>query len=184
MTHLTQNMTKVLITFMMFFLLTSFVNGEESIATLRGDTALNAEAEPPKMEQVDNSDEKKHRNYTSQPPVIPHSIDNYRIDLNSNKCLTCHARSRVSDSGAPMVSVTHFMDRDGQFKATVSPRRYFCTQCHVEQSKAKPLVANTFVDVDDLLAEEKGMEPEHESDKEGEANSDDKETEEKEDSSK
>lgn len=184
MTHLTQNMTKVLTTFMMFFLLTSFVDAEESIATLRGDTALNAEAEAPKMEQVDNSDEKKHRNYTSQPPVIPHSIDNYRIDLNSNKCLTCHARSRVGDSGAPMVSVTHFMDRDGQFKATVSSRRYFCTQCHVVQSKAKPLVVNTFVDVDDLLAEEKGMGSEQESKKKDEEKDDSNEAEEKEDSSK
>ena len=30
-------------------------------------------------------------------------------------------------SQAPMVSITHFMDRDGQFLASVSPRRFFCT---------------------------------------------------------
>jgi nitrate reductase cytochrome c-type subunit len=32
-----------------------------------------------------------------------------------------------------MVSITHFMDRDGQFLASVSPRRFFektCIDCH------------------------------------------------------
>jgi cytochrome c-type protein NapB len=33
-----------------------------------------------------------------------------------------------------MVSITHFMDRDGQFLASVSPRRFFCTECHVPQT--------------------------------------------------
>jgi cytochrome c-type protein NapB len=50
-----------------------------------------------------------------------------------------------------MISVTHFMDRDGNFLADVSPRRYFCNQCHVPQLEAKPLVDNDFQDVDTLL---------------------------------
>ena len=50
-----------------------------------------------------------------------------------------------------MVSITHFMDRDNQFLAAVSPRRYFCTQCHVPQKEVKPLVDNDFVDIDQLL---------------------------------
>lgn len=50
-----------------------------------------------------------------------------------------------------MISVTHFMDREGQTLATVSPRRYFCTQCHVTQTDAKLLVTNDFVDVDAVL---------------------------------
>ena len=50
-----------------------------------------------------------------------------------------------------MVSITHFMNRDNQFLASVTPRRYFCTQCHVPQSDAKDLVENTFVDVDQVL---------------------------------
>jgi cytochrome c-type protein NapB len=40
--------------------------------------------------------------------------------------------------------VTHFRDREGQELDNVSPRRYFCTQCHVPQTDAKPLVDNTF----------------------------------------
>lgn len=50
-----------------------------------------------------------------------------------------------------MLSVTHFMDRDGQILAAVSPRRYFCTQCHVSQFDVKPPVSNDFVDADSLL---------------------------------
>jgi cytochrome c-type protein NapB len=99
-------------------------------------------------------DKRVMRNYPEQPPVIPHSIDGYQIDLNGNKCLSCHARSRTGESQAPMISITHFMDRDGQFLATVSPRRFFCTQCHVPQHETKPPVENTFVDIDALLARE------------------------------
>ena len=43
------------------------------------------------------------------------------------------------------------MDRDGNFLAEISPRRYFCNQCHVTQKDAKPLVDNTFVDMDTLM---------------------------------
>jgi nitrate reductase (cytochrome), electron transfer subunit len=50
-----------------------------------------------------------------------------------------------------MVSITHFMDREGQFLASVSPRRFFCTECHVPQQVTNPPVANDFVDVDSLL---------------------------------
>ena len=47
------------------------------------------------------------------------------------------------------------MDRDGQFLASVSPRRYFCTQCHVPQSMANPPVSNDFVDIDTVLSHDK-----------------------------
>jgi cytochrome c-type protein NapB len=46
-----------------------------------------------------------------------------------------------------MISITHFMNRDGQVLADVTPRRYFCTACHVPQTDAKPLVDNTFEDM-------------------------------------
>ena len=35
------------------------------------------------------------------------------------------------------------MDRDRQTLAAVSPRRYFCTQCHVPQLEVEPIVGNT-----------------------------------------
>lgn len=119
---------------------------------LRGPTPLDQIAPAPRMTLQKNTAERESRNYPEQPPVIPHSIEGYQLDLNGNKCLSCHARSRTGESQAPMISITHFMDRDGQFLATVSPRRFFCTQCHIPQHEAKAPIENTFVDVDALLA--------------------------------
>ena len=119
---------------------------------LRGPTPLNDEGAAPPMLPNRNTSEKEARNYPEQPPVIPHSIDGYQIDLRSNKCLSCHARARTGESQAPMVSITHFMDRDGQFLASISPRRFFCTECHVPQNTATPPVSNDFVDIDTLLS--------------------------------
>lgn len=124
---------------------------EDSVATLRDGVPLDELATPPQIPKVANTDLRQVRNYPEQPPLIPHKIDGYQIDLNANKCLTCHSRAAVGESQAPMVSITHFMNRDNQFLASVTPRRYFCTQCHVSQSEAKDLVENTFVDIDQVL---------------------------------
>ena len=122
-----------------------------AIATLRNGVELTVNPEAPRLEGNENHDIKRKRNYPMQPPTIPHKIDNYQVDLNTNKCLSCHHRSRTEDSQAPMVSVTHYMNREGNFLADVSPRRYFCNQCHVPQNLAKPLVENDYVDIDSIL---------------------------------
>ncbi len=122
----------------------------DALATLRGN-ALNQEAKAPPIARVYNDDKRQVRNYPEQPPVIPHDIRNYQVDVNTNRCMFCHARKATEESKAPAISITHYMDRDGQFLAVVSPRRYFCTQCHVGQTKLKDLVPNTFVDIDTLL---------------------------------
>ena len=119
---------------------------------LRGPTPLSDEGPAAPMSPTRNTSEREARNYPEQPPVIPHSIDGYQIDLRSNKCLSCHARARTAESQAPMISITHFMDRDGQFLASVSPRRYFCTECHVPQNSSKPPISNDFVDIDTMLS--------------------------------
>jgi cytochrome c-type protein NapB len=121
-------------------------------SALRGSTPLNEEGAASPMPQTRNTSEREVRNYPEQPPVIPHSIDGYQIDINGNKCLSCHARARIAESQAPMVSITHFMDRDGQFLASVSPRRFFCTECHVPQNVVTPPVSNDFMDIDTLLS--------------------------------
>ena len=54
-----------------------------------------------------------------------------------------------------MVSVTHFADRAGNARSEISPRRYFCTQCHVPQLEVKVPVANTFVDAATIGANRK-----------------------------
>ncbi|KHT64521.1 nitrate reductase [Photobacterium gaetbulicola] len=132
---------------------TEAIKGDE-LATTR-QYALSGEPQPPAMNKTINNDRIPKRNYPMQPPVIPHKIDNYQVDLNVNKCMSCHARSRVEDTQARMISVTHYMDRDGNFLAELSPRRYFCQQCHVVQTDAKPLVGTSFTDLDTLLEQEK-----------------------------
>lgn len=93
------------------------------------------------------------RNYPEQPPVVPHSIRGYQINGNFNRCLTCHSRSATALTGAPMISVTHFLDRDSQVLAAVAPRRYFCLQCHVPQQEITPIKPNTFKGIDEVLHE-------------------------------
>lgn len=147
-------MKKFAMIFMPLLLLASFVLANDNIATLRGGP-INEEPEPPKIAEVDNRDIKRARNYPMQPPTIPHTVRDYRVDLNSNKCLSCHSRKQTAQSQAPMISVTHYMDREGNFLADVSPRRYFCSQCHVVQTNAPALVGNDFKDIDQLLREDK-----------------------------
>ena len=84
------------------------------------------------------------RDFVQQPPLIPHRITGYTITAEFNRCMECHAWSRAPDTGATKVSQSHFKDRDGRELSNISPRRYFCLQCHVSQTEAPPLVKNTF----------------------------------------
>jgi len=129
---------------------TSVSVAAEPIATLRG-AEINVEPNAPPMMRQSNKDLRRARNYPEQPPTIPHKTRGYQIDLKSNKCMSCHSRLAVERSQAPMVSVTHFMDRDGQILSAVTAQRYFCTQCHVPQLEVKPLIGNTFVDAESLV---------------------------------
>lgn len=124
----------------------------QQIDAIRRGVPIDKEGAPPAMARVENADLKRNRAYPMQPPTIPHTIDNYQIDKNSNRCMLCHARANADKFQAPPVSVTHYMDRDDQFLATLSPRRYFCNQCHVVQTDARPLVANGFEDIDTVLS--------------------------------
>ena len=117
------------------------------VPRVTGNAAPMSEAPIPPLARPITDDKRVMRNYPEQPPVIPHSIDNDQLTLKTNRCLDCHRRQYTEGSGAPMISVTHFMDRDGQVLADVTPRRYFCTECHVQQTDAKPLVPNTFQDM-------------------------------------
>jgi cytochrome c-type protein NapB len=114
---------------------------------LRGDVPYLDTAPAGPLPRLVTDDVRRMRAYPEQPPVIPHSIDGYQLSLKTNRCLGCHRRQYTEGSGAPMISVTHFMDRDNQVLADVTPRRYFCNACHVPQTDAQPLVPNTFEDM-------------------------------------
>jgi len=84
------------------------------------------------------------RAYRQQPPLIPHSIDGYQVTGNFNKCMSCHTWPQNAQYGAPKVSETHYSTREGTDLDEISPRRWFCNQCHVPQADASPLVNNAF----------------------------------------
>ena len=132
-------------------------NPAQDIDPLHRHVPITTEITPLAMAEVENLDIRRGRAYPMQPPTIPHSIDGYQVDLNSNRCMLCHARSTAAQFQAPEVSVTHYMDRDDQFLAEISPRRYFCVQCHVVQTDAQPLVANGFRDIDSMLRSEREL---------------------------
>ncbi len=116
---------------------------------------LTENPDPPPLRPEINTDVRQMRNYPDQPPIIPHKTEGYSVTRNFNKCLSCHARRATRESQAPMISITHYMDRDGQSLASISPRRYFCNQCHVSQVDVRPPVENTFIDMDDIIARPK-----------------------------
>ncbi len=128
----------------------AFFASADPINTIRK-SEIDVENPAPRIGRVENKDIKRKRNYPMQPPVIPHKTRDYQVNLKVNKCLSCHSRTRTEESQAPMVSVTHFMDREGNFLAEVSPRRYFCQQCHVTQTDVKPVVNSTFTDMHKLM---------------------------------
>jgi len=114
------------------------------VRSLRGLSDLQDSSRPPEPKRFAKDGLPIARDYVQQPPLIPHKIKGYRIDRNSNKCLSCHSWKHYREAGATKISQTHFEDRDKNVLANVSARRYFCTQCHVPQAGAKPLVENTF----------------------------------------
>ena len=113
------------------------------LQSLRGGTPVNQDNAAGGFKQ-EADHRPADRDFMQQPPLIPHTIQNYQITKNFNKCMDCHAWQKTKASGATKVSVTHFRTREGTELDNISPRRYFCTQCHVPQTDAKPLVDNTF----------------------------------------
>jgi cytochrome c-type protein NapB len=119
----------------------------------RGDMPVAEEFEQaPQLHQYQKDGLPIERNYLLQPPLIPHQIEGYTITPKFNKCMSCHSWTKYKEANATKISQTHFESRDGIVMANVSARRYFCVQCHVPQTNAKPLVENTFQPVDALKA--------------------------------
>lgn len=113
----------------------------QSVESLRGGDIDEAVG----VEDVFHQDEKRFaRNYRQQPPLIPHAIDRYQIDLKANRCLSCHDWTVAGERDAPTLSMTHYLDREGRQLDRVAGTRWFCNQCHVPQADAPALVENTF----------------------------------------
>ena len=74
--------------------LTGLVIGAEGpvnnggLSSLRGISELDDTRKADALKRVIKDRAPIDRNYVHQPPVIPHQIRGYRVDLNSNKCLS------------------------------------------------------------------------------------------------
>lgn len=86
------------------------------------------------------------RTFAEQPPVIPHAVENFDdINLEENQCLSCHSLEKAKEKNAPKVGASHFKNpRTGEIMKDVSAARHNCTNCHVPQVDARPLVENAF----------------------------------------
>ncbi len=85
------------------------------------------------------------RTFKQQPPLISHATANFdEITLEENQCLSCHDVTTYKKKNAPKIGENHFKDSKGKVQKTVSRARYVCSQCHVPQTDAPPLVENTF----------------------------------------
>lgn len=120
------------------------------IKSLRGDLDAEETSKSASNKQWHSDQDPIARDYVQQPPLIPHKTKGYKINTKFNKCMTCHSWSNYKEAGATKISLTHFETRAGDALSNVSPRRYFCTQCHVQQVDAKPLIENTFAPVKSL----------------------------------
>jgi len=125
----------------------------EEVSSLRGPADIDQGTVAPPVKKYNKDEEPIARDYVQQPPLIPHTVERYRINLKSNKCLGCHSWKNYRQYDATKISQTHFEDRDANVMANVSARRYFCTQCHVPQVNATPLVENDFKPVTAISGE-------------------------------
>ena len=118
----------------------------------RGDIPVSEEFDQaPQLHQYQKDGLPIERNYLLQPPLIPHQIEGYTVTPKFNKCMSCHSWTKYKEANATKISQTHFESRDGVVLANISARRYFCVQCHVPQTNARPLVENTFEPVEALI---------------------------------
>ncbi len=125
----------------------------EDVRSLRGHSDIGTVTKAPESKHYAKDGEPIARDYVQQPPLIPHKIQGYIINAKANKCLSCHSWKNYREAGATKISQTHFEDREKHVLANISARRYFCTQCHVPQVNARPLVQNTFKPVTAISGE-------------------------------
>lgn len=91
------------------------------------------------------------RAYATLPPRIPHRVDEYLpITAADNQCLDCHedpdliGKKKKGKSPMPRDHYVDLRSSSDEMSEEIVGARFNCTQCHVPQSGAPPLVENTF----------------------------------------
>jgi len=119
------------------------------VASLRGTHVLeDMSIAPDKFKWIKKGVEFE-RNYDDQPPLIPHKTEGIKISFTENGCLDCHSDENYKEEEADKISSTHFFTRDEIRLKLLSPRRYFCLQCHVPQADIEPLIGNDYINLDE-----------------------------------
>lgn len=113
------------------------------VPSLRGADIMSPDKDPAKHQLMVVSGGIE-RNYKEQPPMVPHEVEKYELNVRVNGCLKCHGPESYEKEKSPKIGDSHFLDRDGKKLDQVSSRRWFCTQCHVPQLSGDPLVDNSF----------------------------------------
>jgi len=114
------------------------------LTSLRTDTVPTT-ASAPKLMKFIKDKENVDRTFKEQPPVVPHEVEKYTINLKENKCLDCHVKQPGKDEAKSVeMGESHFIDRNGKKHADPVAARHFCNQCHVPQVDAPPLIDSNF----------------------------------------
>lgn len=120
------------------------------VQSLRGEVPIPDENLAPENRRQDTRAGAFSRAYRQQPPLIPHRVEGYQISRTVNQCMQCHDWPYNVQEGAPKISETHYVNREGVALDQVTPGRWFCNQCHVPQLNARELVTNDFKSAKDL----------------------------------
>lgn len=91
------------------------------------------------------------RAWEGAPPQISHRIDEFLpITAEDNQCLECHeipkyiGRAKKGKSPMPRDHYVDLRSSSDEMSDEIVGARFVCTQCHVPQTDAPPLVENTF----------------------------------------
>lgn len=85
------------------------------------------------------------RTFAGQPPLVPHTVENFDITPKENACLDCHIDTEFKGKKMPSLSKSHLVQAsDANAEPQLNMLRYQCNNCHVPQVDAPPLVGNYF----------------------------------------
>ncbi|MCG8358085.1 MAG: nitrate reductase cytochrome c-type subunit, partial [Kiloniellales bacterium] len=117
----------VLVSVMSLGLAATALAQDQALQSLRGDAPVTEAPPAPDVKKQNTDPARFGRAYRQQPPLIPHRIDHYQIDLRVNKCLQCHDWPHNVQENAPKISETHYTNREGVALDHVARNRWFCT---------------------------------------------------------
>jgi cytochrome c-type protein NapB len=116
----------------------------DGLRSERGDVPITGPSLESQKLRVVNDKEPVPVAFEEQPPLIPHKVERYVVNLSVNECMDCHSRENAAAKDATEVSESHYQARDGDKLDNLAARRYFCAQCHVPQLDTDPLIENVF----------------------------------------